>query len=61
MLPLPLHLITLTAEELPADIAADIEASRQELDLKAGVDYERTMEVGWQLWALPWWGGHPWS
>ena len=36
-----------TADKLPEDIAADIEASRQELDLSVGVDYERTMEVGW--------------
>lgn len=33
------------ADELPADIAADIEVARQALD-GSEVDYEATMEVG---------------
>lgn len=34
------------ADELPADIAAEVEESRRALDLPEGVDYEKTMEVG---------------
>lgn len=36
------------ADELPADIAAEIEEARKALDLEEGVDYEATMKVGWR-------------
>lgn len=33
------------ADELPADIAGEIEEARRALDKEEGVDYEATMEV----------------
>lgn len=38
------------ADELPADIAAEIEEARKALDLEEGVDYEATMKVGCRSW-----------
>jgi hypothetical protein len=53
----PSHITTLpahptipsnSADSLPQDIEKEIEAARRELEaVEGGVDYERTMEVGW--------------